>query len=525
MAERPEGTVATTADGNLLVWRNGKWSPTTRQALDTGAIEAGLVGAGATFTNIAGTVSDFVGGGDAAAQARAEDERLLAPLEAERPFSVGAGRAAPFIAAGAATAGASLPGAIALEAGLGALEARPGERLEGAAFGGGGALLGGGLGIAARAVTRNAGRIGRRPAQVLGDVEEADAILEAPPRGARATAGAQQAANVAKAQRLGIELSPGEELGSTQLRGFEASQRSQLFGDPRLVGAQNRNQKRLNQIVTRGLGEPEAEVVTPDVLARSEARSSGVMTNAAAAVELVDVAQVKRAGAGLGKVVPDELKLIQNPATERLLANVERLPDEVTGEQFLAIRSMVSEEMAGASQRSETIYANALRDMRDALDDSLSVSARRRGLDDVVEQVERARQQIRLRLALERGSAVNLATGNVNGRTFSTALRGKFKREFGKGLSADIMPEIQDVFDAASVNQAFGDIVGDSGTATRSQFAAILENPTSAALRLPGMAVGIAVNQAAKLAAAAARKRGGGLGGLGGPRGPLPLDL
>jgi len=556
------------AQGNLFVFRDGDFQPTTRQALETGAVEAAAVGAGATLTNIAGTVSDFVTRGDAAATARAEDERLLAPLEAEQGLAVGAGRAAPFIIGGAATAGAGLPAIIGAEAALGALEARPGERLQGAALGAGGAALGGGLAtVTGRTIARNQARAGRRPGQVLDQVDEGEAILQPPPRAApeapapkltraqgraqafedidtpRAPPGAAVGASaraihgtrVGQADDLGFQLTAGERVNSSTLRQVEAGFRSSPFAPSNLRDVKAANQVNLNAKWGEAIGVGPVQQIDDTVMGEAFENAQNAFVEAAELAGTVDTR-------GLGGRVrairePRGASLIQDDAVERLLGTIEELAARgprgagVAARDFMATRSMLNKQMRDASNQGQGVLAEALQDVIQAMDETFEAGAG----EAAAAIYKGARENWRFITALERGQTLNTATGNVNARTAGTSLRRMFKQEAGRGGAGDLSEEGARAIESTQVANYFGDIVGDSGTATRMSVQNIVQNPAGAIGGAVTRALGEGYNRivAPVVERASRGQRGGaglgpdigGLGGLGGQRGALPLDL
>lgn len=85
-----------------------------------------------------------------------------------------------------------------------------------------------------------------------------------------------------------------------------------------------------------------------------------------------------------------------------------------------------------------------------------------------------ARGQYRNLMNLLSGQAINEASGNVNGRALATVLRNKDRAGYTMGRTQS------DLNDAARFVKAFPDIVGNSGTATRSM------GPTDYLMGIPG---------------------------------------
>lgn len=499
------------AEGNLFVFRDGDFQPTTRQALETGPAEAALVGAGEVFTNIARTF-----GAAGGAEARAEDERLLAPLQAEQPVAFGAGRVAPFALAGAATGGLGLAPTLAIEGTLGALEARPGERLQGAAFGAGGGALGFGVGkVAQRVLARRSGRVA---GDILDEVDAADAILQAPtraareaapgpkltkgqrtaqafddidtpraPPGAAGSAGARatelHSVRVGQADDLGFTLSTGERLNSNTLRQIEAGFRASPFAPPKLREIKAANQVNLNQKWGQAIGAgDQVDNITDDVLGASAERIAGRFQDAAdQAKGGVDVSRLADEVAAIR--APRGESLLQNETVDALLERIGALSareqplGKVAARDFMATRSALNKQMRQAAVQGDGLLTEALQDVIDAMDTVFESSAG----PEAAAIARGAREQWRFLTALERGQTLNTATGNVNARTAGTSLRRIFKREAGRGSAEGLSDAGQTAIESTQVANYFGEIVGDSGTATRLSVQQLIQNPLGSA--------------------------------------------
>ena len=170
MAELLTGT---DSNGTQYEFRNGQWRQMDR-ARSTG--ENILLGAGEQFTSIGRGVQEIFGDSEAARAAQASEAEARQFLHKDAPIAAGVGNALPFLATAPLGAGAltarGVAGITGLEAGIGALEiGTPAERLRNAAFGGGGALLGLGVGRMADRVFRSLNQSGRA---VAGGVDFAD---------------------------------------------------------------------------------------------------------------------------------------------------------------------------------------------------------------------------------------------------------------------------------------------------------------------------------------------------------------
>jgi hypothetical protein len=88
-----------------------------------------------------------------------------------------------------------------------------------------------------------------------------------------------------------------------------------------------------------------------------------------------------------------------------------------------------------------------------------------------------ARAAYRLADALDTGNVIR--NGNVMTGRAATVLKKRYPAEFARGnqYGAVLDQSLLDAFDVIRVSNRFGDIVGDSGTATRMSIQNILNNP------------------------------------------------
>ena len=560
--------------GNLFVFRDGDFQPTTRQALETGPFEAAMVGAGETLTNIGRTLDPSRTGAEVAA-VRAEDEAVLAPMQAERPISTGVGAALPFLATapiGMGIGGPALTGARALAeqaaigAGLGALEGGA----PGALIGAGSSAAGFGLGKIAQRVlgARHAAR-GRLGDDILDTVDQADDIVaggaaagRAAPGPARTLTKAQRRAQafqgideprappgaavgaaragvhdvrVGQADSLGFELTTGERLNSDTLRQVEAGFRSSPFAPAKLRDVKASNQTNLNRHWGKAIGVGEVDNITDDVMGEAVERAGEKFTEAAEAVKggklgvsrLAAEVEAIRVEAGRGA------SIMQDMEVNKLLGEVEQWAQgpgkRVAARDFMAARSNLNKQMRDASAQGKGVLAEAMQDVIEAMDRTFEGAAGA----EAAAIYKGARENWRFITALERGQTLNTATGNVNARTAGSSLKRVFKQEAGRGGVEDLSNAGAETIEATQVANYFGEIVGDSGTATRLSVQEILRNPVGATGGAVTRALGEGYNRiVAPALEAAARGRptrglsiGGGLGGQGASAGPLPLDI
>jgi len=555
----PEGTTFRDAEGNLKVFREGEFHDTDELAIQTGPVEAGLVAAGETASNILTGAGQFLGIDDAALQdaGLAQDPALTETLRAEQPVATFVGDAAPFVAGGVATGGAGLPAVLATEAALGAVEAQGGGRdpLTGAAFGAAGGAGGFGLGkmaqrLAQSRAARQGGGQGQAATEIADELaparatraeRQASAFEEAPTRLDEAqapqgsAAGAQRTSHHANMVRLaddtGITLTTGERVNSDTMRQIESGFRSQPGGPPRGKEIVRENQETLNRSWSRAMGAGDEVKITPEVMDQARRNAAAEYNAAAEAAGTVDVR-------GVPRIVRETREgrgtsLIQDEQVQEALASLdafENVEGGMAARDFMATRAELNTKMRNAAQKGDGLLQQTLSDVINAMDEAFEGSAG----PQAAALYKQAREHQRFILTLERGKGVNLDQGNVNPTTAGTSLRKTFKQEAGRGDPGDLSDAGIDAIETTRASNYFKDIVGDSGTATRLAVQELISNP--AKLLQMGVQRGVgevfdrAVSPAVQAVAGGVPKAGTQTGGLlsdlAAPgRGPLPLDI
>jgi len=293
-------------------------------------------------------------------------------------------------------------------------------------------------------------------------------------QGSQITQGQRQAAQAGQA--LGMRLTPGKASGSATLQKLEAAMESNPMTSAGFDAIKETNQRALNRAAARAIGENADELSTP-ILARAEARLGQVFDSVAdrTPVQLDPIA------------VGGRLRQIQMDADGMLMANAElaqnglwrRLDDFVnnrggaTREQLRQLSSNL-----GKAARNNMTNPNGDRALGDALFQAQEV------VEDAIQGTlsaaqqrayNEARNQYRNLLSLTtKTNVTNPSSGNVAGRSLATTLMQRDRGGFTMGGNASPM------YDAARFVQAFPDIVGNSGTATRSM------GPTDYITGLPG---------------------------------------
>lgn len=368
-------------------------------------------------------------------------------------------------------------GATMVGAGIGATQpvATGESRLANTAFGAGGGLAGYGIGrgvqsIANRAASRAAPSASAAAgpsaasssANVTGSVNlSARGGPSMGQVGPDPSAGLNESMRRAleAGQKLGLRTTPGQATGSRALQLMEARLESQPLTSGPFNSLKAGNQKTLNQVFARALGE-SSDVLDDATVGKFLARADKVYEDVAD-----DVARQIDPNAFLSKLqgVESEVEglvpggISSHPLVKRLIDYATK--GEVTGKQAQQLRSQLGkaaqQQMTG--QQGNRELGHALLEVQDIADDWLSqgLSGKR------LEALNSIRQQYRNYRLMTKSGAINPSSGNVSGAKLANTLQRADERGFLAGGNQS------ELYNASRFAQAFRPAVGDSGTATR----------------------------------------------------------
>lgn len=281
------------------------------------------------------------------------------------------------------------------------------------------------------------------------------------------TQGQRQAAQ--GGQNLGMRLTPGKASGSTVLQKIEAAAESNPMTTGGFDAIKNQNQRILNRAAARSVGENADELSTP-ILARVEGRLGQVFDQVADATPVPLNPQT--VGPRLQQILNDSQGLVVIPGHHGLggldahplwqqLDNFANTAGGATREQLRALSSKM-----GKAARNNMTTPNGDRELGQSLFRAQEV------VEDAIQgslapaqqaAYNEARNQYRnLMLLTAKTNVVNPSSGNVAGRPLANTLMSRDRGGFTMGRNNN------DLYEATRFVQAFPDIVGNSGTATRS---------------------------------------------------------
>ena len=278
-----------------------------------------------------------------------------------------------------------------------------------------------------------------------------------------ALTGAQQQAMDAAAP-LGFRVTPGQALGSTPLRQFEARLESQPLTSGPFAAIKQANQAALDRQAALSIGE-DAPNVDSTVLGRADERLGKAFEDARSPSRIVlpdpkaTTAKLDAIDSDLEGLVPEGTTIRSNP----LVARLESLTQAgaVNGKQLGQISSKL-----GRAAFKQMTGPNGDRDMglglyqvKDHVDDLLQSAMSPQDASSYAA----ARFQYRNLMNLtSRLGIVNPSTGSVSGANYANRLQQIDRQGFLYGNNQSPL------YNALRFTQAFKPIVGDSGTATRS---------------------------------------------------------
>lgn len=284
-----------------------------------------------------------------------------------------------------------------------------------------------------------------------------------------------QKASAKGGQALGMRLTPGKASGSTILQKVEAALESNPMTAAGFDTIKQGNQKVLNRSAAKAIGENADELSTP-VLAQAESRIGAVFDSVKDKTPvMLDPAVMP---AKLSTLVKETEGMIGGNASLADNALIQRLDEFVfqggaTREQLRTLSSKLGKVAKNnmTSPSGDRELGQALFTAQEMVEDAIQGSLTPAQQAAYAEARSQYRQLMNL---TAKTNVVNPSSGNVSGRGLATTLMQKDRGGFTMGKNDT------DMYNAARFVQAFPDIVGNSGTATRSM------GPTDYITGIPG---------------------------------------
>lgn len=279
--------------------------------------------------------------------------------------------------------------------------------------------------------------------------------------GSALTQGQQSSAQAG--QQLGMRLTPGKASGSTILQKIEAAAESNPMTAGGFDAIKDTNQKTLNRAAAKAIGE-NADELSTEVLARAEQRIGSVFNSIKDKTPVpLDPSTVPNK---LAALIQDTEGMIGGNASLADNALIKRL------DEFVFQGGATREQLRTLSSKLGTVATNNMKTPTGDRELGRAMFAAQELVEDAIEGTltgaqksayALARNQYRNLMNLTtKTNVVNPSNGQVSGRSLATTLMQKDRGGFTMGRNDS------DMYNAARFVQAFPDIVGNSGTATRS---------------------------------------------------------
>lgn len=296
---------------------------------------------------------------------------------------------------------------------------------------------------------------------------------------------------VREAENLGFELTPGMRAGKGPFEKLEAAAESMPYTSGALDGLKARNYQRLQNLIARSIGIPDASDLGAENLARAEQQISARFADVLQEVDRaggIPAREVKNAAddaleelSGLGRDLPGRR------VVDEIKAVLEAAPDDaaLTGLEARRWRTYLNRRYrAFSANEGDEASADLVEQVMNGLDDAIE----RRVPREMRGTYRAARQQWRMLIALRRGVGVR-DDGMLNLRTFSNNAKRIFRAEM-RGRMGNLAPELRDALVATRAMSALTSAFPDSGTATRLAGQMALNAPVRTAAATFGASLG-----------------------------------
>lgn len=284
----------------------------------------------------------------------------------------------------------------------------------------------------------------------------------------------EMAGLAAKASDYGIQLTPAQQTGSKPLKIVDAVLENLPFTADTAAKNKQLQRQQFNKAILGKVGS-DADLATPDVLNEARSRIGGEFTR------LTQNTKIK-----FGDDFLDTLAKVEGDTTEFSSPAIKSAVDkalemaskgEISGKEYQKVRTVLGKASSDAFKGNNSELGQALKSIKTALDSAAEAS-----IDAADKEAWKlARKQWQNLKVIERAAAPTSAdavSGNISPAKLAQSLLSVDRAGFTAGKN--------ELSELARIGQGFvKDQVPDSGTAQRSYWQSVLENP----LRLvPGMA-------------------------------------
>lgn len=290
-------------------------------------------------------------------------------------------------------------------------------------------------------------------------------------RPVRSTLSDEAAGLAAKAAQQDIPLTVAQKTGSKPLKWIEAAMEDMPFTAGKAETAKDLQRSAFNRAVLKTVGQ-NADAATPDVLNAARTRIGGQFE------KLSNNTLIP-----LGERFENQLAIVKASLNEFSPSSINSALDKakklakdgfITGTSYQKVRSSLGKASNDAFRSGQSERGQALKSIKTALDEAA---------EEVMDKAtkgewSRARKQWQNLKVLEKAAApttTDAVSGNVSPAKLAQALMSVDKKGFTYGTRGD------DLSDLARIGQAFLKDLPNSGTAPRTFYQSILQNPWEAA--------------------------------------------
>ena len=258
------------------------------------------------------------------------------------------------------------------------------------------------------------------------------------------------------ADREGIDTLPSQRTGNSAREQYEAKVESQPYGQ-RFRDIRSNQEREFNRIFFERFGVDGATEFSEGVRKAVDERitkafnevKSEIPTTRSDDAFLDGVTEITTRRT----LTPEQVKILEDTALD--------VADGMPAQQLLDTRKELQTAVVDNFNNNNSIYAGALRDMVDEIDNLVERTASA----ETALKFADARDMSRMRMALEMGAGTN-AKGELNHTSLANRLFKIYRNELGRGRGG-LRPDTQRSVDAAQAASVFKTGVGNSGTTTR----------------------------------------------------------
>lgn len=291
-----------------------------------------------------------------------------------------------------------------------------------------------------------------------------------------ALAGPERERLMRRAAELGIELSPGERTNSLPMRQAEASLRSSPMSPVgwRLNVAREKAGERLNEIVLKAAGAPPGSELSAGIVSRRADELGAIFDRVENQIGRVRIDNEAR------RQLNDLMNAASRPTNPNrkamaVIGRLQRSQDfnrQLTGQELKELRTFYQGESTKAWNNSDVnmgrVYDGLVDVLEGIVDRQVARQAGKFTKNQRLPEIwKKARREWAIIKALR--APGSMANGGLSPGAFSNHLK-RYDKNYRDMRPMKPGDPRGDLYDALRINEYFGDVVRDSGTATRTAY-------------------------------------------------------